>query len=160
MADLLPVKVEGVEDVSAKLAGAPPKVKQAVRRAIEESAIRVTAGAKAKLTDDVLRVRTGRLRRSVHYVMGGSDDAPQAAIGTNLEYAGIHEFGGQTRAHVIEALNAKALMFQVGGQVVFAKRVNHPGSKIPERSYLRSTLGEQSSEIKARIDEAVGGALP
>lgn len=160
MADLLPVRVEGLEDVVGKFRAAPSNVKQAVRRAIEESAVQVTARAKDKLTDDVLNVRTGRLRRSVHYVMSGSDDAPQAAIGTNVEYAGIHEFGGQTRAHAIEALNAKALMFQKDGRTIFATRVDHPGSRIPERSYLRSSLGELFGQIRANIDNAVGAAIP
>lgn len=160
MADLLPVRVEGLEDTVGKLRAAPTNVKQAVRRAIEVSAVQVTARAKAKLNDDVLNVRTGRLIRSVHYVMGGSEDAPQAAIGTNVEYAGIHEFGGQTKAHVIEALNAKALMFQKDGRTIFATRVDHPGSRMPERSFLRSALGELSSQIKALIDNAVGAALP
>lgn len=160
MADLLPVRVEGLEEVTGKLRAAPTNVKQAVRRAIEESAVQVTARAKDKLTDDVLNVRTGRLRRSVHYVMSGSDDAPQASVGTNVEYAGIHEFGGQTKAHVIEAINAKVLAFQKDGRTIFATRVDHPGSRMPERSYLRSSLGELSGQIRENIDNAVGAALP
>lgn len=156
-----PIKVEGAEAVRARLLLAPNNVREAVRRAVEQSAAAVTAGAKSKVSDDVLRVRTGKLRRSLHYVMGGGIDTPSAVIGTNVEYAGIHEFGGKTKAHVIEAVNAKVLAFKTAsGATAFATRVQHPGSRMPERSYLRSTLGEQESAIKMRIDAAVGKAIP
>jgi phage gpG-like protein len=157
----LPIKIEGADAVAAKLALAPDKIKAAVRRAVEASAAGVMAGAKAKVSDDILHVKTGRLRRSIHYSMGGTDETPSAVIGTNVEYAAIHEFGGQTRAHVIEALNAKVLAFKgPSGDMVFAKRVHHPGSHMPERSFLRSTLGEQAQSIKDRITLAIKGSLP
>jgi len=157
----LPIKVEGADAVASKLELASAQIKAAVARAVAESAAEVTRGAKAKLSDDVLRVKTGRLRRSVHFSLGGTSEAPSATIGTNVEYAGIHEFGGQTKAHLIEALNAKALAFKTAtGETVFAKIVHHPGSKMPERSFLRSTLGEQERSIKDRIDQAIRGALP
>jgi hypothetical protein len=34
-----------------------------------------------------------------------------------------------TRPHVIRPRRAKALRFDMGGRTVFAKRVNHPGTK-------------------------------
>jgi phage gpG-like protein len=74
---------------------------------------------------------SGRLVSS----MTPSHDAVSATVGTNLVYAAIQNNGGQTRPHVIEARNGKALHF--GG--IFAKRVNHPGSKIPARPFLTIT---------------------
>jgi phage gpG-like protein len=158
--DAFPIRVVGADAVADTLRAAPAKIQAAVRRAVEESAARVLSAAKAKVSDDVLHVKTGRLRRSLHYVLGGTDTAPSAAIGTNVEYAAIHEFGGQTKAHVIEALNAKVLAFEKGGVTVFATRVNHPGSRMPQRSFLRSALAREASGIKQRIEAAVGGALP
>jgi phage gpG-like protein len=156
-----PVRVEGADEVAARLLLAPAKVRAAVRRAVEASAAAVTARSKAKLSDDVLHVRTGRLRRSVHYAMIGSDDLPAAVIGTNVEYARIHEYGGTTRAHVIEAINARFLAFRGSdGDMVFRARVLHPGSKMPERSFLRSALGEEEAAIKDRIYRAVEGSIP
>lgn len=158
--DALPVSVEGTDAVAAAMIAASGKVRAAVAQAIGVSAANLTSAVKAKLSDDVLRVKTGRLRRSIHFVLGGTDDAPSATVGTNVEYAAIHEFGGTTKAHVIEAVNAKVLAFKVGGETVFAKSVQHPGSKIPQRSYLRSALAEQAPSIKERIDAAVRSALP
>lgn len=74
---------------------------------------------------------TGRLAGSIT----PSYDATSATVGTNLVYAAIHQFGGQTRPHVILPKNGKALRF---GNVL-VKRVNHPGSKIPARPYLALT---------------------
>jgi phage gpG-like protein len=159
--EAFPIRVVGADAVAEALRAAPAKIQAAVRRAVEESAARVLSAAKAKVSDEVLHVKTGRLRRSLHYVLGGTDTAPSAAIGTNVEYAAIHEFGGQTKAHVIEALNAKVLSFRnASGDPVFATRVNHPGSRMPQRSFLRSALAQEASGIKQRIAAAVGGALP
>jgi phage gpG-like protein len=52
--------------------------------------------------------------------------------GSNMEYARIHQQGGKTGAHEIRPYNAQALHFNG----VFAKRVSHPGSKIPARPYM------------------------
>jgi phage gpG-like protein len=157
----LVISVTGGPEVSARLVRASDTVKAKVARAVEASAADVLAGAKAKVSDDVLHVKTGRLRRSLHYVMVGDRDHPAAIVGTNVEYAHIHEFGGQTKAHIIEAVNGKVLAFMgKGGDMVFRKLVHHPGSKMPERSFLRSALTERAGSIKARILAAVGESLP
>lgn len=161
MADVLPIRVEGTDQVAARLARASSEVKDRVRQAIAESAARVTAIAKDKLSDDVLHVRTGRLRRSIHFQVGGTPEAPSAAVGTNVEYAAIHEFGGQTKAHIIEAQRGKVLAFKgASGEMVFRAMVRHPGSRIPERSFLRSALAQEADAIRERIAAAVRESLP
>lgn len=67
-----------------------------------------------------------------------SFDSNHAVVGSNKVYAAIHQFGGKTRAHVIKAKNGRALSF--GGIVV--RSVNHPGSNIPARPFLRLTPGD------------------
>lgn len=61
-----------------------------------------------------------------------------AGAGTNVVYAGIHNFGGKTKPHKIVAKHAKALKF---GKT-FRKSVNHPGSNIPKREFLKITEDE------------------
>ena len=70
-------------------------------------------------------------------------------------YGAVHEFGG-TRAYQILPVNAKALRFEVGGRVVFAKSVNHP--PLPERSFMRSSLVEMRDEIVASLQQAASEA--
>jgi phage gpG-like protein len=92
-----------------------------------------------------------------------------AVVGTNVVYARIHELGGQTSPHEIVAKNAKALAFVLGvsqaaggvgpGQLVFRRRVHHPGSKMPERSFLRSALGDMRQEIFDRLQAGIAQAV-
>ena len=69
----------------------------------------------------------------------------EAVVGTNKVYAAIHQFGGKTKPHVIKARTKRALSF--GGIVV--RQVNHPGSNIPARPFLRLTPGDQREIILA-----------
>jgi phage virion morphogenesis protein len=62
-------------------------------------------------------------------------DSNTAVVGSNKVYAAIQQFGGKTAAHVIRPRTARALSF--GGIVV--RSVNHPGSNIPARPFLRLT---------------------
>lgn len=110
-----------------------------------------------KLMGQVLNRRTGRLGQSIQQRV---ETFPQAVFGVvyssgDVPYARIHEYGGKTAAHVIEARNAKALSFLMNGQQVFARRVNHPGSNIPERSYMRSSLADMKDEIVRKMTLAV-----
>ncbi|MFZ6687514.1 phage virion morphogenesis protein [Undibacterium sp. SXout11W] len=78
--------------------------------------------------------------------------ANSAGIGSNKVYAAIHQFGGQTKSHIIKAKNAKALKFN--GR--FAKSVNHPGSKIPARPFLPITkAGDLQEQAVAGIESIV-----
>jgi phage virion morphogenesis protein len=75
--------------------------------------------------------RTGRLAASIQQDW----DANSAVVGTNVAYAAIHQFGGQTKPHAIRPKFKRALAF--GGVVV--RQVQHPGSKIPARPFLALT---------------------
>ena len=95
---------------------------------------------------------SGRLAASIV----SSSDNDGAVVGTNVKYAAIHQFGGQTRAHIIRPRNKKALAF--GGRVV--KQVNHPGSKIPARPFLNLTevdLDEMEGTAEDYLRKVTGG---
>lgn len=68
-------------------------------------------------------VDTGRLRSSVSHAV--DTDAMGVRIGSNVKYAPF--VIGDTPPFIIRPKVAKALRFEVDGQVVFAKRVKHPG---------------------------------
>lgn len=86
--------------------------------------------------------------QSLYSSITQTSDATSATVGTNVKYAAIHQFGGQTRAHVILPRHKKALAF--GGRVV--KRVNHPGSKIPPRPFLRLTDEDEGKIVRKASD--------
>jgi len=77
----------------------------------------------------------------------------------DVKYARIQEYGGRTAAHDIVPVKAKVLAFTAGGGTVFATIVHHPGSTIPARSYLRSSLADMAGVITGELRAAVTEAL-
>lgn len=82
---------------------------------------------------------TGRLRSSIR-----ADPPrlftlrPSVRVGSDLDYAEwVHD---GTRPHTIRPRRAKALRFVVGGRVVYAKVVQHPGTR--PRPFLDRALRE------------------
>lgn len=56
-----------------------------------------------------------------------------AVVGTNKEYAAVHQFGAVTRPHIIRPVHKKALKIPGIG---LRKSARHPGSIIPARPFL------------------------
>jgi phage gpG-like protein len=102
-------------------------------------------------TKSGLKVRSGALLNSIgasKKVTENSDGTISGEIGPQgIPYAAIHEFGGQTKPHQIKPRNAAALRFMGNAGPQFAKFVNHPGSKIPARPYMRPALAAQQENI-------------
>lgn len=151
-------RIFGAEAVSQELIAKSSAVRDAIAKAMEAAALDLVSHVKKnKLSGQVLKRKTGNLSRSINYKMNTSGDTVSASVGSNAVYAAIHEFGGQTAAHAIHAKAGSVLAFQKGGSQMFAKSVNHPGSKMPQRSFLRSSLADKSESIRARLDAAVKG---
>jgi phage gpG-like protein len=106
-----------------------------------------------KLDGAVLNSRSGALKDSIAAEVSGDSADFTATVGSfgDVKYAAIQEYGGRTAAHEILPDKAAALAFLIGGAMHFARRVEHPGSLIPERSYLRSSLDEMRDEIIATL---------
>lgn len=95
---------------------------------------------------------TGTLRRSFVQARVAQD---AVLVGTVNRVAPFHHFG--SRPHVIRAVRARALRFVVGGRVVFAKSVQHPG--LPPRRLLptRATAELVTSQaVDASIEAHLG----
>lgn len=131
----------------------------AVALTVQRLAIKMTNLVKMKLSDNVLRVKTGRLRRSINYSVDYANSKTTAIVGTNVEYAGIHEFGGVIPARIVYPKKKSALKFTVGGKVVFAKRANIPAVKMPQRSFLQSSLAQMTPEIRSELVATVNAKL-
>lgn len=103
-----------------------------------------------------LGVKTNRLRgslRAVPAIIAGQSVI--SAIGSNVKYAGIHEFGGVTGPHEIRARKGGALRFVAGGRTIFRKSVKHPGSRIPARAPIRSGIEDQRHVYSRMISAAI-----
>lgn len=174
----------GAEVFQMKLLNITSRTRQNVKDEVTRLAlILLTKVKEEKLSGQVLNVQSGRLRRSVRAKRARDDgDSISASVGTSLGYAAIHEFGGTTRPHLILPKNAMALLLGnmtedvktksglyrrskkmkeaitkriESGSLWFSKSVNHPGSKMPMRSFLRSSLEEMRQTIQDRLNYAV-----
>ena len=164
------VTVSGDRELIERFHEMPAAVNQALYVKVMMLALKLEKLVKTgKLNGQVLNRITGALSRSIHNVV---DRNKEAVIGRvfssgDVKYAGIHEYGGTTKAHIIEPKKANVLFCgkaggpqgQAGPYKVFAKRVNHPGSKMPERSFLRSSLHDMSTEISMGLKEAAIAAV-
>jgi phage gpG-like protein len=111
-----------------------------------------------KLGGSVLHRRSGRLDAAQSMIVTARAGTISVSVGfdpRDVSYGAIQEYGGTTKAHLIAAKNARALRFSLGDQLAFAKRVNHPGSRIPARSFLRSSLVEEGDQASNDVSEAV-----
>lgn len=81
-------------------------------------------------------VKTGTLKRSIVMIHTRHSYGHKLWIGSKLSYAYLHHEG--TRPHRIDAKGPTILRFTKGGRVVYARSVNHPGTR-PNR-YLTDQL--------------------
>lgn len=88
-------------------------------------------------------VKRGNLRRSIHTtrVDGSGAMTVWYDVGSNLDYAAIQEFGG-----TIKAKKGKFLVFEIDGQLIFARQVT-----IPAQPYLRPAFDEMKAEAVATV---------
>ena len=144
-----------IDNATVRLKAMPESIRKRLRVVIVRNTQRLAAKVRAKLNGGVLKKRSGRLFNSIKSEMHENNDGIWGEVkSVGVVYAGIHERGGRTKPHIIRPKNAKALHFMIGGKGVFAMMVNHPGSKLPQRSYLRSSLAEMRSTLRAEITEA------
>ncbi len=115
----------------------------------------------AELHGQILKQRTGKLAGSVRAIPprqeGTSIISQVEAAGGPAWYGALFEKGG-TGPFDIVPVAAKALKF-IGsdGNVVFAKRVHHPG--IPSKPFMAPALEARTPAILAGIEEAIGEVL-
>lgn len=104
---------------------------------------------------DKLSKRSGKLARTVRVVpprkVGNDLLWGLTAGGPDAPYARIQEFGGTTRPHRIAPTRPGGVLRwnARGGGPLFARYVNHPGSRIPARPYMQPAVKEQVRSITA-----------
>lgn len=157
----LEVHITGVDDVAIEMKAIPGRVHKAVERSIGRSLLALTRLVKqSKLTGQVLHVRTGRLRRSIHSEMSSTPEEIIGIVGTDVAYARVHEFGFTGEVNVRQHLRTIKQAFGRSiepTQILVGAHGRHVS--LPERSFLRSALQEMEPEILAGIRRAVVTAL-
>jgi hypothetical protein len=148
------VHIFGKDELVAKYrriaSNMPTIVNTAMQTQMTQLADYVRSG---KLSGQVLNRRSGALSRSIYGTSSNSSGSVVGKVGSRgVPYANIWENTGSA-AHTVEAINAKALRFEIGGSVVFAKRVNIPAQNA--RPFLRPALNERREAILQALRSAV-----
>ena len=84
--------------------------------------LEIVAGAKA-----MVGVRTGRLRQNISMRQGLQGRVQYVEVRADTTYAYMHHEG--TRPHEIRGNVGRLMRFNVGGQMIYARRVDHPGTR-------------------------------
>ena len=147
------LEVRGLDEASARFDAYPAALQAALGAKATELATTLADLVKNKLSGAVLNTSSGALRDSIAAGVTADSDGVLASVGSegDVKYAAIQEYGGKTSAHEILPVKGDVLAFVSGDGQRFARRIEHPGSVIPERSYLRSSLEDMKDEILAAL---------
>jgi phage gpG-like protein len=152
---VIETKITGEGQVLTGLVRIEGEVEARVRASVARQTLELVRHVKEnKLTGQVLKVRTGTLRRSIAHSLTTTSGAITGTVSTPLVYAPIHEFGGTIPARIVEARRAQALKFTVGGKTLFRRAVSIPAVRMPERSFLRAALADRQAAIEADLQAA------
>lgn len=143
------IKVEIDQSELRKLLKNIDKYGQHIKRQVQNE---IVYTAQEIRTESQMRVPvdTSRLKKSAYVNM--KRNRLGAEIGYRTKYAAPVEFG--SRPHVIRPKNAKVLSWKPkGGGRVFAKVVNHPGTK--PRPFLMPAFERQTRLMKVEIKKII-----
>lgn len=145
------IKIQNLDKLLADFNRAGKKLPDDVYYATVSSATLIQNEAK-KTGFGRFKNQTGNLRRSIQKQI---KRPASAVIFTDEKYAPYVEEG--TRPHVITPKNKKFLAFKSGGRMVFAKKVNHPGSK--PYPFFRPAFEENREKVYQFYNKAIDTAM-
>lgn len=119
-------------------------------------AMLVGAIKEQKLSGQVLKNRTGRLRRSINAKLQQDAQTISLRVGTNVEYARAHEFGFSGAVKVSQHLR---LVKQAWGRKIKPRNVTVRAHvrhmELPERSFMRTAMAENRAEVEGLMAQAI-----
>lgn len=154
-------KVTGDEAVVLRLRVMGDRIRERLSKELTRSAIALTRYVKErKLSGQVLKNRTGTLRRKINYRTTETEKAMTASVGVKLSYAAAHEYGFDGIVTVREHLRqVKQAFGRPIAPVTATVHAHQRHMHLPERSFLRSSLRENAPAIRERLRAAVIGAI-
>lgn len=140
------MEVIGANEVAAKFNSLSGRTRPLVANGINAGAKLFETAAKRRA-----RYKTGNLRRLIHVSKAASAGDLSAEVTSEANYSSIIEEG--SAAHVIVPKNAKVLAFTMDGEQIFARSVNHPGTRA--YPFMKPTAGEMGPKIIAEIEKII-----
>jgi hypothetical protein len=145
----------GGDRIDVYLSNAPAAYLEVKKQALEVSVNLLYDRVRSNLDGGILKKKSGELYDSIRKeVIVISDTSVRGRVWSDSPKASILERGGQTRPHEIVVKNALAMRFEMqhalghGSHIVFAKTVNHPGSKMPAFEFMSRSLEDLRTTIR------------
>lgn len=151
-------RIFGDDKAIAMLRNVPERAQAELRDTVGRCALRLRRMVmESKLSGQVLKVRTGNLRRGIDSAIFERPGEVIGKVSTNVKYARVHEYGYNgtvsVKAHLRQVKQAwgRTLATPITANVrAFTRKVN-----FPERSFLRSSLDEFKPQFIAEVQAAV-----
>jgi len=151
---MIEAEITGGASLLLRFGKVPDALRSRLRQSVQEACLKLTGHVKQdKLSGQVLKVQTGRLRRSINQRIEDTTDGINGFVGTNVQYARGHEYGFTGTIGVRETLRTSK-----NGKE-FTVRAHTENVRLPERSFLRSALADQRDQIREQIAQDVKAAL-
>jgi len=112
--------------------------------------------AAEKLSGQILKVRTGILRSSVHSdptITTGNEIRGSVSMAQGTAFYGKFQETGVPHSWTVMATKARALQFLRGPKTVYAQNIIHPPLK--QRAFARPSLLESAQTIHDELQRAV-----
>lgn len=154
---MLKVEFIGGEEVLKKIEQIEPQIQKSLLATITKLSFQLQAKVVSeKLSGQVLKTKTGTLRRSIATNVTNLSGSITGRVGTNVDYGLIHEYGFKGNVTVDGHLRqiTKAWGRSITPKKVFV-RTHQKKANYPVRSFLRSALREMEPTIKIEIDKAI-----
>lgn len=137
------------------------KIIASVYNAIKKDTTLLTTKIKNdKLSNNVLNVRSGNLRNSIHNRVVDSGNVIKGEVFSDSKYAAAHEYGFNgsetVKAHMMRMTKAYGKPIQAK-EILVRSFTRH--MKIKQSSFMRSSLNELENTIYSDIDIAVKSNL-
>jgi phage gpG-like protein len=145
--------VTGDKEVIAKLTSMPAIIANALQQEVATQTYRLQQHVQQnKLSGQVLKRRTGRLRASINTKVEREGNRIIGSVGTNVIYAAVHEFGFHG------TVNVSSFTRTING-VTQNVSAHTRQMNMPQRSFLRSSLNDLKDQIQAGLVAAVNRAI-
>lgn len=154
--------VVGDKEVARRFRALPDGVLSRVADSIGRLILRLQRKVmQDKLTGQVLKVRTGTLRRSIDQRLVTDSDSVAGIVSTNVKYGKAHEYGSDKTVTVREHLRLvkKAWGKELKHPVWATVKAHSMKQNLPERSFLRSALADMKPEIIADLNKAAAEGI-
>lgn len=167
MAELLKITLQGGPELVAAIQKKGPRIIEVLRTKITAAMIQLSSYIiSQKLHGQMLQHRSGKLAGSIRAIPAVFEGASiigsveggggPAFYGKFFELESAGGTGG-TKPHAIFAVKARALRFVMGGNIHFAKSVQHPG--FAARPFMTTSLSENADKIQTDLQAALDAEI-